>query len=121
MKLLFWLLVWAESHGNPRAVSHANAKGLTQMTPIAVEEVRRMGYPNHCPNLFDREVSLDYGMRYFEYCIRSTHSLEEALMMYNGGFRQVRRHRQGKPLARETAQYWKKISLWYDMAMLEEQ
>jgi len=56
-------VILAESSGNPTAVSHKNARGLMQITPITVREVRRRtGMPKG--DLFDPEYNIDVGTCY---------------------------------------------------------
>lgn len=104
-------LVYIESAWNPLALSHANAKGLGQMTPIAVREV-----VNHCkyspaPNLYHWETNLDYSACYLNYCmVRNRYRVDFALMCYNGGMRQVYRYKRGKLIASETLDYVYKVT-----------
>ena len=104
-------LVYIESAWNPLALSHANAKGLGQMTPIAVREV-----VDHCkyspvPDLYHWETNLDYSACYLNYCmLRNKNRVDFALMCYNGGQRQVNRYKRGKLLASETLDYVYKVT-----------
>lgn len=116
MQLLMIALMMVESSLNPKAMSPAGAVGLTQVTPIAALEVQRLrGEANYTPDLFNPRISQSYGQEYLEYCIGRTDSIEEALMCYNGGMRQVLRHREGLPLAIETENYYRKVLLYWDL------
>ena len=87
------------------------------MTPIAAEQVRRTDPTNHSlqvtPNFWKPSVATWWGTRYLQHCLKRTDSIEEALMMYNGGFGQVMRYRKGLPLAKETRKYVPKVLLQY--------
>lgn len=112
MQFLMWALVMVESSWNPLAVSPANARGLTQMTPIAVEQVRRETGQQMTPNLFNPEVSLKWGTTYFEWCLGQTGQIEEAIAYYNGGGRAARQYENGS-LNPETRKYVPKVLLYY--------
>ena len=54
-----------ESNFDPGAVSRAGARGLMQIMPITVEQVRRDGAPSsRRPRLHDPATNLDLGQRY---------------------------------------------------------
>jgi soluble lytic murein transglycosylase-like protein len=89
-------LVFLESSGNPKAVSSAGAMGLTQITPIAIEDVKRniSALPPICqavseePRWFDEEWNLIGGACYYAY-LRSLFPKRKALAAYNTGMGNV--------------------------------
>jgi len=101
-------IIATESAFKNKAVSSANARGLMQLTDIAVEEVK-VRYPK-APKYFPFNIrsNLWYGVRYL-------HSLTEVwgkivgLAHYNGGWRQADKLKKGRPLVRETANYLNKV------------
>ena len=90
-------LIHVESRWNPRAVSHANACGLTQVIPkwTGGRASRRVRYT--CEELMEPTVSIDAGATIFNYWLhsygrcrtgrcRTTH-YRVGLCGYNAGFR----------------------------------
>jgi soluble lytic murein transglycosylase-like protein len=61
-------MIRAESGGDERAVSARNAKGLMQVTPVALEEVRRR---NHLGSgdLFDADYNIHVGTAYLRWLL----------------------------------------------------
>lgn len=104
-----------ESSLNPKALSSENAKGLMQMTPIAVKEVQNQNpwLPND-PDLYDPETNILYGVLLLEHYQKQTNGIEELLANFNGGIRQVNRLRAGAPLADETSLYLPRVLLRRD-------
>ncbi len=90
---LFHALVREESNFNPRIVSHAGAKGLSQlMTPTARSVGRSMGIQVTTAALYDPETNLRIGARYLDSLIEKSFdgNLCLALAGYNAGPGNVR-------------------------------
>jgi len=69
-----------ESAFNPRAVSHANARGLLQVHPKTARRFHKS------PNLMDPESNIDIGSKYIlELLARVSDKLHLALAAYNAG------------------------------------
>ena len=101
MNILLVALIIVESGWNPKAVSPANAVGLTQVTPIAALQVQQDNdITPHTPNLFNPVL---------EYCRGLTDTRREMLACYNGGMSAVYRDRRGLSMPKETRNYVKKV------------
>ena len=100
-----------------------NARGLTQMTPIATEQVRRTDPTNYSlqvtPNFWKPSVAIWWGTKYFEWCMSQTGFIDESLACYNGGMRQVRLKRSNRPMTYETKKYVPKVLLQYYLRLYE--
>ncbi|MCP4899303.1 MAG: transglycosylase SLT domain-containing protein [bacterium] len=94
-------LVRTESAYDPRAVSRAGAKGLTQLMPSAAFD-RGVKDPFHATQ------NLNGGAAHLRILIDRFKTLELALAAYNSGAATVERH-DGVPPYRETQQYVEKI------------
>jgi len=104
-------LIAHESAFQSRALSSAGARGLMQITPLALLDARRM-----CPDLpsnswnrmYEVDLNLRAGICYLAWIrekLGTGGSVFELLIAYNGGNRQLNRWRRGKILAGETANY----------------
>lgn len=83
-------VVWAESKGNPTAVSRAQAYGLMQLRIPTASEVA--GRPVTVEELFDPAFNLDLGCRYLRRMLdRFDDNVLLALMAYNAGPGRVER------------------------------
>ncbi len=81
--LLVEAVMRAESSGNPRAVSRAQAYGLMQLRlPTAEEMAGRRLDPE---DLFDPSLNLELGCRYLRRLLDRYKDLRLALMAYNAG------------------------------------
>lgn len=102
-------LIATESAFKPEARSRANAKGLMQLTPIAVEEARRQG----CDVRGELEVprvNVRIGVCFFKYLLTYYGgNATLALAHYNGGGRAVAPLRKMSATNKETANYITKI------------
>ncbi|MEI8346244.1 MAG: transglycosylase SLT domain-containing protein [Pseudomonadota bacterium] len=76
-------LIRQESAFNPGALSSAGAKGLMQLMPTAVRQVRKK-HQGHALN--DPEINLQLGIEYFKYLLKKQKgNLIYALAAYNAG------------------------------------
>lgn len=71
-----------ESGFNPKARSHANARGLLQLLPGTA---RRLERGRKRPDLYDTETNIRLGVRYLENMVDKLGSVELALAAYNAG------------------------------------
>ena len=71
-----------ESNFNPKALSHAGAKGVMQIMPQTAEQV----FGVHRNRLFDPDVNIELGVKFIKKLIeRYNGRLDIALSHYNGG------------------------------------
>ena len=99
-----WLLaalVQAESAFDPRAVSRAGARGLTQLMPAAAAD-------HGVEDVFDPDDNLRGGAGHLRLMLDRFSSLPLALAAYNAGAATVERY-QGVPPYRETRGYVRRI------------
>ncbi len=99
-----WLLaalVQTESAFDPRAVSRAGAKGLTQLMPAAAADHR-------VEDVFDPDDNLRGGASHLRLMLDRFSSLPLALAAYNAGAATVERY-DGVPPYRETRGYVRRI------------
>ena len=104
-----------ESRFRASVRSHTGAKGLLQITGIAEKQVHMFpldpGYPGLIMvrtdknRLYDPVYNVNIGAAYLQYCWEETGSVVLALMMYNGGKKQVNSFLRGQPVAQETETY----------------
>ncbi len=105
--LLVHAVVRAESGYDPRAVSRKGAAGLMQLMP---ETARRYGVTNR----FDPATNLDAGVRHLRHLLRLFGgNLSLALAAYNAGEEPVLRAGGRIPDYRETAEYVRRVRLYY--------
>ncbi len=91
---LFHALVRAESNFNPRIVSHAGARGLSQLMPPTARSVAGwMGMSVSKQGMFDPATNLKIGARYLEFLIEDEFNGNWALALagYNAGQGNVRK------------------------------
>jgi len=102
-------VIWAESSGDPKAISHRGARGLMQLMPATAKElgVRRIEDPRE---------NVDGGTRYLRQMLDAHEGdVSLALAAYNAGPDAVRRHR-GFPPYRETREYVGRVIRVYERA-----
>lgn len=101
-----------ESGFQASAVSPAGARGLLQLTPPAVAEAAaacRWKIPTAAA-LHDPALNIRFGSCYLKMLLVSTEGdWDKALILYNGGIRQLIRYEQNRPIALETANYVLKV------------
>lgn len=86
--LLFFSLLWQESHFNERASSTASARGLAQVIPSTGEWIaQRLGLADFRPeDLYKPYLSVRFGAWYLSQLLEDTdHNLFQALAGYNSG------------------------------------
>lgn len=102
-------VMYVESRFNRNALSPKDARGLMQMTEIAVlESTRRCNLPavNDQQRMHDSYTNVRYGTCYLGLMLEVAEgNWNEALILYNGGHRQLTRYRKGERLTQETADY----------------
>ena len=106
---LFYALIKHESAWNPRALSRAGARGLTQIMPTTGKY--QCGLERDV--LFDPRLNLNCGAFYFSKLLRRFKNVKLALAAYNSGENRVAR--LGRiPRIRETQRYVKRVmASWY--------
>lgn len=89
-KELVAAVIKAESGFNSDAQSHADAKGLMQITTDTGEWIaNRLGEDFDDENLYDPETNIRFGVYYLDYLINYYKSVDYAIMAYNAGFGNV--------------------------------
>lgn len=89
-KELVAAVIKAESGFRSDAQSHADAKGLMQITTDTGEWIaNRLGEDYDDENLYDPETNIRYGVYYLDYLINYYKSVDYAVMAYNAGFGNV--------------------------------
>ena len=91
--------VWIESRGNPKAVSPAGARGLTQFMPITWKEAKRQKWVPEDADIFDPEMSLQaqerlmdvlYNRPLMQNAGNEKERIALTLAAYNAGYGRVR-------------------------------
>jgi len=99
-------LIKTESNFNPEAVSRAGAKGLMQIMPANIKELK-------IKDPFDPRENIMGGARYLKQLIkRFNGELPLALAAYNAGPKVVERY-QGIPPIKETEEFVEKVLKYY--------
>ncbi|MCA9664062.1 MAG: lytic transglycosylase domain-containing protein [Myxococcales bacterium] len=99
-------VIEVESSFNPRARSHAGARGLMQLMPrTAASIARRLGWRDHDP--YDPEFNIAAGTYYLAWLVKHFRGdVDAALAAYNAGpVRIGRLRRRGAPLPRYSQKY----------------
>lgn len=106
-------IVAVESAFNPSAKSDRGAIGLMQVTPAAlIDAAKFCGLFPVSPFLLTMpHVNIRYGTCYLRMWQAQTRTTHEALIGYNGGYRQWENYKAGRPLAPETAEYVFRVEL----------
>lgn len=101
-------VIWAESRGNPRAVSHCGAKGLMQLMPATA---RRFGVKD----VFDPAQNIDGGVKYLRWLlIHFKGNVDLILAGYNAGEGNVKKYGMKIPPFKETRNYVVKVQEYAD-------
>lgn len=79
-------LIKAESNFSPDAVSHANAKGLMQLTDDTFEFCKKSLRDTSAKDIFDIETNIRAGIWYLSYLIKMYDgNIKNAVAAYNAG------------------------------------
>lgn len=85
-KALLFALIKTESSFDPSAVSHADAVGLTQITPETLDWLKtKLGEQNEQVDLHDPEASIKYGAFFLGYLLDEFGQADTALAAYHAG------------------------------------
>ncbi|MGH9333940.1 MAG: lytic transglycosylase domain-containing protein, partial [Vicinamibacteria bacterium] len=96
-------VIWAESSGDPNAVSRKGARGLMQLMPATARELG-------VTRILDPLQNVDGGTHYLKRMLDAHEGdIALALAAYNAGPEAVRRHR-GIPPYRETRDYVARVT-----------
>lgn len=102
-------VIYVESGFNRNARSPKDAYGLMQMTAVAVQDAQAYCKLRAVPDmahLFDSVTNIRYGTCYLQKAIEELEGdWTAALIMYNGGYRQLTRYQKGESIVQETANY----------------
>lgn len=102
-------VIYVESRFRKEAKSHADAYGLMQMTAAAAEAAQSKCNLRPLPtmdHLFDSVTNIKYGSCYLKMMLDEAEGdWIRALILYNGGYRQLTRYDRGENIANETANY----------------
>lgn len=108
MEYLF-SIIYVESRFNRKAVSHADAHGLMQLTKPAVKEAIQscnLRPLSNMAKLHDSVTNIRYGSCYLKKLLEEMNGdWTRTLIVYNGGYVQLERYNQGLAIASETANY----------------
>lgn len=101
-------VIAAESGFNRKAVSSSGAVGLMQLTTVGAEEARQQCNLPHVTKerLLDSKTNIRYGtclLRHYLNQVDNNQTL--ALVLYNGGYKQLTRFLKEGSLSKETAEY----------------
>lgn len=112
-RMMVYSIMAIESAFNPMAKSQAGARGLMQITPIAVKEVKRRNPRCVASGIVDyHSVEQNIEIGYCYYKLMKLDYLQNkalALAAYNGGPSRANILRSLKPLNNETANYIAKV------------
>ena len=102
-------VMYVESRFNTKAHSPANAKGLMQVTPIAAEAAGNFCKIKAGGDLFKPAINVQIGACYLSKMRDISKDWTSTLILYNGGFRQLKAYDEGRSIASETANYVLKV------------
>lgn len=109
-------IIQIESGYNSQISSSAGAIGLMQVTLGAASDAAQYcSLPKVTTSqLYNPAINILYGTCYLKKQLAELDSLTEALVVYNGGYKQLAKLRKGEPIASETAQYLVKVLYLYN-------
>lgn len=107
-------VIYTESRFNKNAVSSMAAYGLMQMTQAAAEVAQRtcnLRALLNMESLHESSTNIRYGSCYLKQMLNEVDGdWDRALILYNGGYKQLTRYDKGDTLVSETANYVVKIN-----------
>ena len=124
-KAVVFAIIKAESDFDQHARSSANARGLMQITSIALQDINQILSENYMPNqMFDPEINIRCGTAYLSVLCQKYEKNSTVWAAYNAGQGRVdqwlldgRYSHDQKQLYqipfKETRNYVKKVSLYY--------
>lgn len=100
-------LIYVESRFNRMAISGKGARGVMQITPIAVAEAALYcKLPRNPKDIHDVSTNIQYGSCYLMKMLEDAGGdWTKALILYNGGYRSLTRYEKGDSVNLETANY----------------
>ena len=124
-KAMVFAVIKAESKFDQYARSAADARGLMQITPIALQDINQILSENYMPNqMFDPEINIRCGTAYLSVLCQKYEKNSTVWAAYNAGQGRVDqwlldgRYSHDQKLLyqipfKETRNYVKKVSLYY--------
>lgn len=106
--ILLYSVMYTESGFRARAISEAKAYGLMQITNVAMREASAQCDLPVIPmeKLLDSATNVRYGSCYLQYLMGILDGdIDQVLIVYNGGFKQLTRYLKGESIVTETANY----------------
>lgn len=117
-KAIMLAVMQIESAGNPNALSHANAKGLYQLTPIGEREVCQQFGCEKDYNIWDPSTNVRMGYQLLTfYLSEANNDVIGMIVMYSSGYVGYRKYLLGEPLSQETQAYvikFKQLRRYYE-------
>jgi soluble lytic murein transglycosylase-like protein len=99
-------LIYVESRFNRLAISDAGAYGYTQITkPAVLDAAAYCGLSKNPKNWYDTNINIKYGSCYLQKLIKETGDWTSALVVYNGGYKQLTKYQKGEQMLPETSNY----------------
>ena len=116
-------VMYVESRFNKDAVSPMDARGLMQMTEIAVTEASNScGLPRilNQKSMHDSYLNVKYGTCYLKLMLDvAGGDWDSALILYNGGYSAWRKHKQGLRMPQETEEYVQRVKSVHAMCQVQ--
>lgn len=107
-------VIYVESRFNRKAVSYADARGLMQMTAIAVEDAVRtcsLKPLSDMNRLHDSVTNIRYGTCYLKKLYDEMDGdWTRTLITYNGGYKALQSYDKGETINQQTANYVLKVT-----------
>ena len=115
-------VIYVESGFETWAVSEVGAAGLMQVTNIAVKDTM-----NHCglphvtsDQLHNPATNIKYGTCYLNHMLNKMDGdWTKALIIYNGGYRQLTKYQKGETITLETSNYVLKVNRAFNICSKE--
>jgi hypothetical protein len=104
------MVMKVESNLNPNATSSVGAAGLFQITKLATIDAAIFCSIPLIGNPYDPAFNTRIGTCYLAKLYSDTQDWTEALIIYNGGYKTLKRYRKGLNINTETANYVLKVN-----------